>query len=83
MTDIEQRIGEIGRWLEARGQSWPFFAAEVARRIEALTLDLIAQDNEQTRGRIKALRDVLDMPASLASERDGMSAGLAEQAPAD
>lgn len=80
---IEQRANDIGQWLTQGAYAWPFFAAEVSRRIESLTLDLIAQNNEETRGRIKGLRDVLDMPASLASERDGISAALAQEAAAD
>jgi hypothetical protein len=47
-------------------------------RRDALTLDLIGQDNEQTRGRIKQLRELMELPETLAQERDGLSAALAE-----
>ena len=57
--------------------------AEIQQRIDALTVQLISQESEQVRGRIKALRDIQDMPETLQQERDGITAGLADQAPED
>ena len=75
---IEGRIAEVSAGLEAMRPGWPFLSAEVDRRIGELTEQLINNDNEQTRGRIKALLEVKNMPAALQSEREGLSAALAD-----
>jgi hypothetical protein len=79
----EERVEQINQQLEAIRTGWPFFFALLKERAESLTESLVAQDNEQTRGRIKALRELMDLPETLAQERDGISAGLADEAPAD
>lgn len=79
----QARIAQINNTLQALQQGWPFFVAELQQRIDALTMQLISQDSEQVRGRIKQLCDLQDMPELLSQERDGISAGLAEQAPED
>lgn len=79
----KERVGQITQTLGAMQTGWPHLVREIDERIAALTVQLISQDNEQTRGRIKALRDVKDMPETLTQERDGISAALAEQAAAD
>lgn len=81
--NAKERIAQINNTLQALQNGWPFFMAELQERINALTLQLISQDSEQTRGRIKALRDLQDLPETLQQERDGIQAGLAEQAPED
>ena len=74
----QERIDWINRTLEAVRPGWPYLCEVIGERLQSLTLDLIGQDNEQTRGRIKALRDLLELPEQLQQERDGISAGLAE-----
>lgn len=81
--DMDKRVSDISHWLASVSAAWPFLATELRQRMDTLTEALVNADNEQTRGRIKALREVLDMPVSLASERDSISAALAEQAAAD
>jgi hypothetical protein len=51
---------------------------ELRTREAELITQLIAQDNPETRGRIKQLRDVIDLPSLLRSEQEGLTAGLAE-----
>lgn len=75
---VEGRINEVSAGLEAIRHGWPFLCAEVDRRIGELTEQLINNDNEQVRGRIKALLEVKNLPSSLQAERDGLSAALAE-----
>lgn len=79
----EERLAQIEQTLEAIRTGWPFFLAVLQDRANTLTVDLVNQDNEQTRGRVKALHELMQLPASLQSEREGISAGLAEQAPAN
>lgn len=73
-----ERINQIDQALVAIQTGWPFLLAEINERIDSLTQSLIAQDNEQTRGRIKALRDLKELPETLKQERESISAGLAE-----
>jgi len=68
------RIEEIEAALQAIRPGWPFFVAEVQARIEQLIGSLIAQNDEETRGRIKALRDLIDLPETLEAERAGILA---------
>lgn len=79
----DERIAHINRTLEAVTQCWPLLAEEIDARLSELTEQLINNDNEQTRGQIKALRWMKELPASLQSQRDSMSAALADQAAAD
>lgn len=79
----EDRINQISAGLERMAHAWPFVAGEIEARAKELIESLVNQDNEQTRGQIKALRWVMDLPSTLAQERDGMSAALLEQSAAD
>lgn len=79
----EDRINQISAGLERMAHAWPFVAGEIEARAKELIESLLNQDNEQTRGQIKALRWVMDLPSTLAQERDGMSAALADEAAAD
>lgn len=70
MTRLEQ--------IEARQRqitpAWPSVAAELKAIIDQHIERLITQDNEETRGRIKALRDLMDLPEALESERQSITA---------
>jgi len=79
----QQRLDEISNTLQAIQSGWPHVLAEINHRIEALTGQLVSQESEQVRGRIKALRDLRDMPETLQQERQALSAGLSEQDPAN
>jgi hypothetical protein len=87
MTTEEQnahrRIAEIQRTLEAIQTGWPFFMVLLNARISELTENLINNDNEQTRGAIKELRRLRDMPETLVHEREGISADLPDEGSAD
>jgi hypothetical protein len=80
---VTERIAQIARTLDAIRSGWPLLVEEIDDRISALTEQLINNDNEQTRGAIKELRRVRDMPDSLNQEREGIQAALADQAAAD
>jgi hypothetical protein len=76
------RVDQINSTLEALRTAWTWLEPVLQEKAQALTVDLIGENNEQTRGRIKQLRELMELPETLASERDGISAGLAD-APAD
>jgi hypothetical protein len=81
--NAKARLTEIGNTLQGIQAGWPYVLAEINSRIESLTVQLVSQESEQVRGRIKALCDLRDMPETLQQEREGISAALAEQAAAN
>jgi hypothetical protein len=81
--NAKARIAEISNTLQAIQVGWAFMLAEINSRIESLTVQLISQESEQVRGRIKALCDLRDMPEELDQELRALSAGLSEQDPAN
>jgi hypothetical protein len=81
--NVAERASQIARVLDAIRSGWPLLVEEIDDRISALTEQLINNDNEQTRGAIKELRRLRDMPDSLNQEREGIQAALADQAAAD
>jgi hypothetical protein len=70
---ISRRI-QIEAAMKAIQPGWPFFLAEMQHLIEPLVGSLIAQNNDETRGRIKALRDLMNLPEALEAERVGILA---------
>lgn len=70
----EQRLSQITAAMQAMQIGWPFIAHEINLLIEGHTMSLIGQNNEEVRGRIKALRDLLNLPESLDQERQGIAA---------
>lgn len=78
-----ERIAQIDTTLQAITAGWPCLQAEINERIAALTESLISENNEETRGRIKALRDLLELPDTLQQEREGIRAELPEPGSAD
>lgn len=75
MTD---RAQEIAAALPVLRAAWPALTAEIERIVAGRIDSLIIQDNPETRGRIKALRDLLNLPDELESERKALTAELPE-----
>ena len=63
------RIEEIDATLQAIRPGWPFLLAELQAQITDHVERLITQNDEETRGRIKAMRDFMELPATLEAER--------------
>jgi hypothetical protein len=78
MDEVKARIEQISALIDAMRTCWPAVVAELRARESDLITQLIAQDNPETRGRIKQLRDVIDLPSLLRSEQDGLTAALSE-----
>jgi hypothetical protein len=74
----EERLAQIDATLTALRSAWPAVLPVLQDKAQALTAELIGQDNEQTRGRIKQLRELMELPETLHQEREGIRAGLAE-----
>lgn len=80
ITDMtaQQRLDYLNATLAALHGCWPHLVQEIQARIDSKTAQLIGENNEQTRGAIKALRDLIDLPAALQQERDHITAALSD-----
>lgn len=80
ITDMtaQERLDYLNGTLAGLHGCWPHLAQEIQRRIDSKTVQLIGENNEQTRGAIKALRDLVDLPAALQQERDHITAALSD-----
>ena len=65
---LDDRTTYLSTTLAAIEQSWPHVLPELQEMIDDLTQKLIGAENEQTRGAIKVLLRVKDLPATLANE---------------
>lgn len=65
---VELRLAQIQGLQGALTAVWPLLSLEVASKRDALILSLIASNNDETRGRIKELSDLLELPARLQQE---------------
>jgi hypothetical protein len=74
----QARIDQISTTLEAIRPGWPYLLEILKDRAHDLTISLVGENNEQTRGRIKQLTELMNLPETLQQEREGISAGLAE-----
>lgn len=66
---LEQFMGSVGN-------NWSQVVREIDNRLEGLIVSLISTNNKETRGRIKALRDLRDLPTALQQELDAIKADL-------
>ena len=79
IESLEARSGNISKGLEAMKSAWPFVYLEIESRISELTATLISSNDEQVRGKIKALKDIQELPFLLQAEQEGIRAALSEQ----
>lgn len=80
---MNTRLTYLNDALAALALTWPRIAGELQARVDSKTLQLIGENNEQTRGAIKCLRELMDLPGTLQAERAGIEAALSEQSDAD
>lgn len=79
---LDERLNYLTTTLDAVGSAWARLTPEIQRRIDEKTQKLISAESEQLRGAIKALQEILDLPATLQSERDHINAALSEESDA-
>jgi hypothetical protein len=77
--NTEDRITHINHAMQAIQTGWPFLLVEIESAIKQKTESLISQNNEETRGAIKALQDLMNLPETLQQEREGLIAALSEE----
>ena len=73
----EDRIEQINALLPALAN--PALIVHITEQIASLTVSLIETNDDQTRGRIKALRSLINLPEALLYERNHIAAELTEQ----
>lgn len=78
LDEIRGRIAQITQFQEVTNLGWPFFCAELDRIEQGLIERLITQESEATRGQIKLLRRIKELPETLQAEREGLNQGLPE-----
>ena len=83
MSEATERVAELDKRLNSIKSTWPHVAAEIDALLLPLVEKLVHSDDEQIRGRIKALRELKGLPAQLLTERESISAALSEQDAAD
>lgn len=76
---INERINYLENTISVITPVWPWLVIEIQEQIDDKVLRLISENNEQTRGAIKCLRDLLNLPATLQSERDQIIAALSDE----
>lgn len=65
---LTQRLDQLNQWLPALETAWPALAPLLEERRMRYVKQLIAADDEQRRGRIKELSDLLELPSRLQQE---------------
>lgn len=79
MDELKARENEIAQLLQALPAAWSLLMPEVERELANQVESLVAEENPEIRGRIKALRWIKELPDLLRSEQVGISASLSEQ----
>lgn len=79
----KERLEYIAEFLTQTKNAWPLVVAEIDVKVSELTARLINEDDEQIRGRIKALLDMKELPKTLFDELEGMRAALSDEDAAD
>ena len=77
-NNIRSRVNTITQLLDALPSVWPLLTSEIERLQCDLVQSLIAENNEQKRGMIKALSMIKELPQSLESERKVLNDGLSQ-----
>lgn len=75
----DERLQHINQLIQAIQPGWPLLLAELETMIREKTESLIAENNEETRGAIKALRQLIELPQTLHQEREGLTAALSDE----
>jgi hypothetical protein len=75
----KERIEYIADFLARTKTAWPLIVAEIDQRVAGYTERLINEDDEQIRGRIKALLEVKELPETLLQELEGMRTPLSDE----
>lgn len=76
--DSNERRGHVPALYSSLPGSWPLLEKELAHLRAQFVADLIVSNDEQKRGRIKMIDELLRLPETLRQEMDQMAQSLPE-----
>lgn len=77
--ETSERLEYLNSFILTVDNAWPRVSIEIQERINQKVISLIQSENEQARGAIKALQELLELPDTLKSERASINAELSER----
>lgn len=72
--EAQERLAQIAPLQQGLQAAWPTLKPELEKWRRELTAKLIASNDDETRGRIKGLNDLLELPERLQQEAQSLSA---------
>lgn len=66
--DLKSRSAELTQQMEAMRNAWPFLLPVIEQMRADKTQTLIAAENPEARGAIKALQGLIDLPETVKAE---------------
>jgi hypothetical protein len=77
--EVKERLAELMLLQGALSAGWNSLKGHLEKRKAELVVGLISHDDEQMRGRIKELDDLLGLPERLQREAEGLTAPQQEE----
>lgn len=74
----QKRLAEVAALQNVLPGSWPHLAAELGRLRERMVEGLIASNNEELRGKVKMIDELLRLPNTLDQESKDLAQSLSE-----
>lgn len=74
--DLKTTANKRRQLLEAMRVAWPFLLPVLIERRDEKTQALINAENPETRGHIKALQGLIDLPNEVKTELDGLEQAI-------
>lgn len=75
---LEAELNRINSTLDALRGAWPMLHLQLQSRMNDLVNRLIGKESEQTRGAIKEVRQLIELPQTLQQERESITAALSD-----
>lgn len=77
-TAIQARANALKHQLEVMRNAWPFLLPVLVERRDEKTQALIAKEDPEVRGAIKAYQGLIDLPESVKAELEQLEQALAD-----
>lgn len=77
-ADNQTRANTLKHLMEVMRNAWPFLLPELIKRRDEKTQSLIAQENPEVRGAIKAIQGLIDLPETVKAELEQLEQVLAD-----
>jgi ppGpp synthetase/RelA/SpoT-type nucleotidyltranferase len=78
MSNVETRLAQIAALRTVLPASWAHLAEELRRMRDERLIRLIAQNDEQVRGQVKMIDELLRLPNTLDQEMQDLAQSLPE-----